>query len=298
MKHSEISYKMAETSLHQWASVKSELMWIHDGPVSEVARDQDADHRKGYYLWILHQGHVDVTSKGSPLSAKAGDLLISPQEVIHQSFSADARILSLHFQCKWPSGDNLFHSTDGYVLSQKEYPQLVSTAHSLCKIVQQQFPQAGTDLPLLGADYSLFLGFQRHFMRLLTEFTQLFLNNHRVLAQTSHYDPRVLRAIQFMNDATPADGLPVEDLEKVSGSGRAYLDKLFLKETGASVRGYWDRRREDLSRQDLHNTTLSIKEVSFKMGFKQASHFTKWFQKRTGMTPGAYQKKKDNQWIY
>src|ERR1041384_3878592 len=33
---------------------------------------------------------------------------------------------------------------------------------------------------------------------------------------------------------------------------------------------------------------LSVKEVSFKLGFKQASHFSRSFKQRTGQPPSAY----------
>jgi len=33
---------------------------------------------------------------------------------------------------------------------------------------------------------------------------------------------------------------------------------------------------------------LSVKEVSFKLGFKQASHFSRSFKRRTGWSPSAF----------
>ena len=33
---------------------------------------------------------------------------------------------------------------------------------------------------------------------------------------------------------------------------------------------------------------LSVKEVSFKLGFKQASHFSRTFKQRTGQPPSVY----------
>lgn len=42
----------------------------------------------------------------------------------------------------------------------------------------------------------------------------------------------------------------------------------------------------------LQYTSLSVKEISFHLGFKTAPHFQKFFKKETGQTPGEYRKAK------
>lgn len=293
-----LSYKMAQTSLHQWASLKTELLWVHDGPVNEEARDQVADHTTGYYLWVVRRGNVEVRADGMQLRAGVRQGLISPQAVIHQKFSGDASILSIHFHCQWPSGENLFTRNAGYVFDAVEYPRLMQSTSALCRLIHRSFPEVRTDFPLRATEYPVFLGFQTLFLRMLTEFSQLFLERGRILAHGAGCDRRVLLAIECMNDAPLHQEFPVTLLERATGSGRGYLDKLFWKELNLSTRGYWERLREDVAKKNLHNSSLSIKEVCSKLGFKQASHFTKWFLNRTGMTPTYYRKGKDSEWMY
>ena len=39
----------------------------------------------------------------------------------------------------------------------------------------------------------------------------------------------------------------------------------------------------------LSNPALSVKEVGYKLGFEQATYFTKYFKKATGITPKEFQ---------
>ncbi len=73
-----------------------------------------------------------------------------------------------------------------------------------------------------------------------------------------------------------------------NGAGRAHLDRLYWKEFGATHRVYWEQLREESATRSLETTHLSIKEIGYRLGFKQASHFTKWFLRRLEMTPSQY----------
>jgi AraC-like DNA-binding protein len=44
--------------------------------------------------------------------------------------------------------------------------------------------------------------------------------------------------------------------------------------------------------------SLSIKEIGYRLGFKQASHFTKWFTRRVGMTPKTYRERGSKSWVF
>ena len=44
----------------------------------------------------------------------------------------------------------------------------------------------------------------------------------------------------------------------------------------------------DLARAMLVQQRSSIKQIAYTLGFRQASHFTKWFTQRTGRTPSAF----------
>lgn len=51
------------------------------------------------------------------------------------------------------------------------------------------------------------------------------------------------------------------------------------------------KARTEEARRLLGNTSYSIKEVAFELGFDQATYFTKYFRKFTGMTPKDFRKR-------
>jgi len=42
----------------------------------------------------------------------------------------------------------------------------------------------------------------------------------------------------------------------------------------------------------LSQTELSIKEIAFKLGFREPSHFNHFFKKQTNLTPALFRKEK------
>lgn len=61
--------------------------------------------------------------------------------------------------------------------------------------------------------------------------------------------------------------------------------QLFKKETGRSPTEYIMQLRMETARCFLTASFLSVKEVAFKTGWGDVSHFVRYFKKRHGMTP-------------
>ncbi len=275
-------------TLHRWASLRSELLWVQDGPLVPPTAHQEADHRTGYWLWYIRKGSVLVQSAGGSLSARAGQWMITPQEPIMQDFSDGARILSLHFHCHWPDGRNLFEGTEGYVVEASAYPRLTKIGEELSRLARKHFPGVRTDFPFQSAEYAVFLTFGQTFSRLLIEFSDLFLARGRQPARTGELEERVRAALECLNEAPLEDGFPTGELRRRTGLGRAYLDRMFLREFQVTTHGHWDRLRQECAVRSLHGSSLSIKEISYRVGFHQTANFTKWFAKKMGMTPTQY----------
>jgi two-component system response regulator YesN len=65
----------------------------------------------------------------------------------------------------------------------------------------------------------------------------------------------------------------------------SYLSKLFKEEFRENFIDYLTRVRVEKSIDLLKNTTLSIKEISYKLGYGDPNYFCKVFKKVTGYTP-------------
>jgi AraC-like DNA-binding protein len=275
-------------SLHRWSSLQNELLWTYDGRVAEESLHTTSDHSKGYWAWLLRKGQLEVRSGSRVWTAKAGQWIFSPQSTITQTYKGEAHILSVHFECHWPTGQNLFLHPDACVFDAKDYPALERSAMALCRLVNRHFPDVRRMLSLERTEYDVFMGFQKCFNQWLLDFKTVWVALGRGLSQAVECDERLLNAVQCICESPMQDGFPGERLAQV-----ASLDRLFWKEFGVTPREYWEKRREEAAIRSLSAASIPIKEICYTLGFKQASHFTKWFHRRTGKNPSDYREQAD-----
>lgn len=67
-----------------------------------------------------------------------------------------------------------------------------------------------------------------------------------------------------------------------------YLGRIFKKETGMALTDYIIKKRLSIAKQLLTKTSLSITDVSLRIGISYSSYFTKMFKEHVGMTPQEY----------
>jgi AraC-like DNA-binding protein len=277
------------TTLHQWFTLREELFWVYRGEVVSAAVDLVADHTQGYWMWLVEEGRVDVTTRdGNRITARSGQWMLSPGGVVHQKFSPESRILSLHFCCRWPTGQDLFVESGGLVFDETRYPKLKTSAVALHRLTSRQFPGVKADMFDHKTGYRAFLQFQCAFHRWLMDFSDAVLERGRTLSTSGHLDDRLNIAISLMHNSPLADGFPEQIITARVILGRRQLDRLFMNAFGVSLREYWDRLREQAALRLIKDTRQSSKQIAFQLGFRQASHFTKWFTQRVGYTPTAF----------
>jgi len=67
-----------------------------------------------------------------------------------------------------------------------------------------------------------------------------------------------------------------------------YLGQVIKSKTGHPV-NYWITQRQlSTAKALLKSTSLSAKEISHRLGFSEPTHFSRFFRKHTGQTPGSY----------
>lgn len=67
-----------------------------------------------------------------------------------------------------------------------------------------------------------------------------------------------------------------------------YLGRIFKKETGLALTDYIIKKRIAVAKQLLTKTSLSVTDVSARVGITYSSYFTKIFKEQVGMTPQEY----------
>lgn len=93
----------------------------------------------------------------------------------------------------------------------------------------------------------------------------------------------------FKSEQLKSIGLPSVGYiaEKLNLSAN-YFGDLVKKETGKSAQEYIQLKLINLAKDRILDTSKSISEIAYELGFKYPQHFTRMFKKETGMPPSDY----------
>jgi AraC-like DNA-binding protein len=69
-----------------------------------------------------------------------------------------------------------------------------------------------------------------------------------------------------------------------------YFGELVKTETGRTAKSLINDRLLSVARQLLVDETLSITQISQRLGFEYSQHFVRFFKAQTGKTPSEYRK--------
>jgi AraC-like DNA-binding protein len=279
--------------LHEWASLRSELIWIYDRAVRARYRQAKGDSIPGFRAWLIRRGSVSITVGKDTLTCGAGTWITLPQDVTEHDFSPDAHILSIHFVCQWPSGENLLAIRKLVIAKSKDCPGLERDARKLERLLRRQFPHEKNQDPVYGnqsSDLVSFLRIQGLFSNWLAAWFLLCTENGARVTRLSSGDNRPFHAARCLNQASLDRSFPAERLQREIGLGLMRLNQLFFAEFGLTTRKYWDRRRLDFARQCLELSRMPMKEISYRLNFRSDSHFVVWFRRQTGSRPSEYRR--------
>lgn len=84
--------------------------------------------------------------------------------------------------------------------------------------------------------------------------------------------------------------LQVQDLAKELNMHPNYLNSVIKSKTGKTVNDWISKRTLSVAKSLLINTSYSSKEISYKLGFSEPTHFSRFFKKHTQISPNKYRK--------
>lgn len=87
--------------------------------------------------------------------------------------------------------------------------------------------------------------------------------------------------------------LRVKDYALAQNLHENYLNNVIKSKTGKSVSNWISEKLIAEAKSLLKNSTLSIKEIAYKLGFIETSHFSNYFKKNTKISPEEYRKSAD-----
>ncbi len=114
---------------------------------------------------------------------------------------------------------------------------------------------------------------------------------HQVVQETVGYDElqsmRTMLEYIYMHYA---DKITIADICKVGQIGKSVCTKMFTDYTNYSPIEFVRQFRVSKSMELLKNTSLSITEIAYEVGFNNASFYTETFKKLRGITPKEFRK--------
>lgn len=103
------------------------------------------------------------------------------------------------------------------------------------------------------------------------------------------YNVHIDRAVQLF-ERHVTEAITVSEVARRLGVTPAHLTRLFDHHLGVSPLQYYRRLRMEVAASLLINTTRSIKEISFELGFANPFHFSRSFSRFTEISPSEFRR--------
>ena len=107
--------------------------------------------------------------------------------------------------------------------------------------------------------------------------------------KTQNSSPLVLKIICYLHENI-SQKITLSDIAQHTFFSPIYCDYVFKKEVGTSIINFLLEERIRLAKQLFAEGTLSLRQIAETVGFTDYNYFARIFKKRTGYTPGQYQK--------
>ena len=101
-------------------------------------------------------------------------------------------------------------------------------------------------------------------------------------------DPRRLRRVTDFIEARLGEALTIEILANEACLSPFHFARAFKAATGTAPHRYLTDRRIGRARALIAEGRLPLAEIAEECGFSSQPHFTRWFKRIVGTTPGAY----------
>lgn len=271
-----------------WLNLNIHLLWCHNLPVARGWQGAGAVLRSAEYTnsgaWLVKEGWAQVEHGNQRYRAKPGQWLIVKPGPRVQSFSGNARLISIAFDARWPDGAHLFDQGLSLVVDAQDAPELEKLVLPILNTMKRVNPDTW-DARDHEVDLTLFFRIEQLLLRWLVALSSVLTERGIHHSGHSGIDERVRKALDFMHSYDLAEPLNLERLAAKVRLSQNHLVRLFRRELQTTPSQYWDRLRIEHARHRLLQPEARVKEVSIELGFTYLSHFSKWFKRHTGNTP-------------
>lgn len=98
-----------------------------------------------------------------------------------------------------------------------------------------------------------------------------------------------------LTDAHWSNPLDLQNKIRSFGYSEHRLSEIFKEEFGLTPTEYISNKKIEYAKDKLANSNMRIIDIAFDLNFSAMSSFYKFFKKKTGMAPGEYRKRGDDE---
>lgn len=144
-------------------------------------------------------------------------------------------------------------------------------------------------------DFDEFLKIAYSKLRLETIINELAVILHRIIIKTynklydhhEHIGAEAMAMREYI-ERNVEKNLHIEQLCQLINCSRSQSIRIFKSAYGITPYEYLLRRKTHAAKEYLRCSALSIKQISYMLGFANEHYFSRFFKSRTGKTPGQY----------
>ena len=274
----------ADPPLSQWSRFRCKLLWAYDNPL--VRKRWEWPYIcSPTAAWLIRSGSVKLKFRDGVEHYTSGTWVFPKEEDAIQTFEEGTHLLSIRFQAEWDYAVPVLSRARSVAFPQEEAPRLARDAGALVDFVARHFPEAKASSYVLRGDFGFYLELQPILMQWISSYYATLTQRGVPMHNLEVLDERVISALQSIETRPLQVPLHTNDLAEWAGCSVSQLNKLFVKQIGMTPAAFWTRRKLAISRAELRKGRLSIKMISFSIGFGSGEHFSNWFKKHTGLTP-------------
>ena len=180
---------------------------------------------------------------------------------------------------------NLFsyHVHEALHLSEQEQKTVTDCITMIDEEIKERIDKHSKDVIVSGLDF---------FFSYCTRFYERQFNTRAAANSDILIKVENLLKNYYQTHKTDFQGLPtVSYLADKVNLSPGYLSDLLKNETGKTAKEHINLYLIDKAKNTLLNTTLTVSEIAYDLGFEYPQHFSKLFKAKTGLTPKTYRTK-------
>lgn len=261
--------------LLQEINLRLPSVWIRRLRLNRHLPEVDAlsrhSHRFAQILYYL-SGRGTMRVEGRDYEVGPGSIVLMPARFEHEFRETEGRRpLCLVLDLDWRGS-----AKRGLQVARLNLAEAATVKHELSALMRLPDPHDKNDRLLVSASVLRILD------ALWRQFAVLEPRVPQITPLVRKFD-RILRE-------TGSGQISVQDLAQRMGMQSDYLNRLFKKATGQTVREYRDTWWIERAKAELGRGTR-VGQVSENLGFMDQNYFARWFKKHTGMTPRSFGKR-------